>query len=78
MSGYNNSSSDNSFSVYTRQGGFRIFDRTGGGYTGMLTSINFFTQVGTWHHFAWTRSGSGTNNNTVWIDGSVHGTFTGY
>ena len=77
MSGYNGSSSENSFSVYTRQGGFRIFDRSGGSYIAMLNTINFFTQVGTWHHFAWTRSGSGTNNNTVWIDGSVHATFTG-
>jgi hypothetical protein len=31
---------------------------------------------GNWHHFAWVRQGSGSNNNTIYIDGSSPGSFT--
>ena len=78
MSGYNNGYSGNSFTIYTYGGGFRFFDRTGGNYEPTLSTqgTNLFGQIGQWHHFAWTRSGSGSNNNTVWVDGNVHATFT--
>ena len=79
MSGYTNSSNNDSFSIYYAQGGFVMFNRTGGGFDMVVDSrdpVSHFSQVGQWHHFAWTRSGSGTNNNKLWLDGILHAQFT--
>ena len=78
MSDYTTSSGNNSFSIYTREGGFLLFNRTSGSFSTQIntTGGGGFTQTGLWHHFAWTRSGSGSNNNTIWVDGILHGTFT--
>ena len=76
MSGYTNSSNNDSFSIYQAQGGFVIFNRTGGGFDMVVDSRTNVSEVGQWHHFAWTRSGSGTNNNKIWLDGNLHAQFT--
>ena len=76
MSGYTNSSNNDSFSIYQAKGGFVMFNRTGGGFDLVVDSRTSVSEVGQWHHFAWTRSGSGTNNNKIWLDGNLHAQFT--
>ena len=76
MSGYTTSSSGNSFSIYRGIGGFLMFNRTGGGFDTLFNSQTSINNLGQWHHFAWTRSGSGTNNNKIWLDGNLHAQFT--
>ena len=79
MSEYTTQSSNVSFSIYYAQGGFVMFNRTGGGFDMVVDSrdpVYHYSEVGQWHHFAWTRSGSGTNNNKLWIDGTLHAQFT--
>jgi len=41
-----------------------------------LNDISVPITDGTWHHVAWVRNGSGTNNNTVYVDGRAVLQFT--
>ena len=72
-------------------GAFRIVTHWTGG-VGWSSYVNTTTNMGFtangsnfnitcsalsgWHHVAWTRVGSGTNNCTAWLDGVSQGTFT--
>ena len=76
MSGYTTSSSDDSFNCYVYNQGIKIFDRTGGGFSLRTEVANTYNKE-QWVHFAWTRSGSGSNNNTIWINGMNVAQFTG-
>ena len=75
MSDYTQSSNNNSFSCYVYAQGIKIFDRTGGGFS-LRTDVANTYDRGNWVHFAWTRSGSGSNNNTIWINGNNVAQFT--
>jgi len=76
MSDYTSSSSNSSFVVYSYNLGIKIFDKTGGSFTTKTEVDHTFTRD-QWTHFAWTRSGSGSNNNKIWINGTQVAQFTG-
>ena len=75
-SGGSDSGPGNSFSCYAYNLGIKIFDRSSGSFS-TKTDVNNTFGKGQWTHFAWTRSGSGSNNNTIWINGNNVAQFTG-
>ena len=75
-SNYTTSSSNNAFSIYYGHGGFMMFNRTGSSFSTLFNSQTSVSDRGHWQHFAWTRSGSGSNNNQIWLDGKLHVQFT--
>jgi len=74
--GGSDSGPGNSFSCYVHTSGIKIFDRSSGSFYQKTAVTNTFPK-GQWTHFAWTRSGSGSNNNTIWINGISVAQFTG-
>ena len=75
LSEYTNTSSDSAFNIYHDNKGITIFNRTGGGFTSLIDVTDKWIPS-KWHHLAWVRSGTGTNENTVYIDGVSVGSFT--
>ena len=65
----------NSFTMYAYDnGGIRIFRSASGSWTAdACTSVY---SLNTWTHIAWVRSGSGTNNNKVYVNGTKEMEFT--
>ena len=72
---YTNLSADNAFNIYHYNKGFRMYNRTGGGFT-TLVDVSDKWIPSRWHHFAWVRSGTGSNENVVYVDGVSVATFT--
>ena len=75
LSEYTNTSSDSAFNLYHYNKGFRIFNRTGGGFVELSNPTDKWIPS-KWHHFAWVRSGTGTNENAIYVDGVSVDTFT--
>ena len=75
LSEYTDTSSNNAFSIYHYNTGFYIFNRTGGSFPNLVTNSDKWTPS-KWHHFAWVRSGTGTNENVIYVDGASVGSFT--
>ena len=75
LSEYTDTSSNNAFSIYHYNTGFYIFNRTGGSFPNLVTNSGKWTPS-KWHHFAWVRSGTGTNENVIYVDGASVGSFT--
>ena len=75
LSEYTNGSSNTAFNLYHYNKGFRIFNRTGGGFTDLVNESDKWI-AGKWHHFAWVRSGTGSNENAIYVDGVSIDTFT--
>ena len=75
LSEYTNGSSNSAFNIYHDNKGITIFNRTGGGFTSLIDVTDKWIPS-KWHHLAWVRSGTGTNENTVYIDGVSIGSFT--
>ena len=75
LSEYTNTSSNNAFNLYHYNTGFNIFNRTGGGFVTLVSNSGKWTPS-KWHHFAWVRSGTGTNENAIYVDGVSIATFT--
>jgi hypothetical protein len=74
----------NNYSTYTTNGGFAIFASHNGGtagkynvaFNGSFPVINSTTSIAynTWQHIALVRSGTGSNNITLYVDGVANGT----
>ena len=75
LSEYTNTSSNSAFNIYHYNKGFRIFNRTGGGFVELSNPTDKWIPS-KWHHFAWVRSGTGTNENAIYVDGVSIDTFT--
>ena len=75
LSEYTNGSANNAFNIYHYNTGFYVFNRTGGGFTEIVNNSGKWI-TGRWHHFAWVRSGTGTNENVFYVDGVAVATFT--
>ena len=69
---YNGSSSNTAFTIYHYVQGFRIFNRISGGYTSIFNTSSSWT-ASKWHHFAWVREGTGSNENKIYVDGTLSG-----
>ena len=69
---YNAASSLNGFTIYHTDLGIKIYNRTGGGYSNWYTGTSGWS-LNTWHHFAWVREGTGSNENKIYIDGTLLG-----
>jgi len=72
QSEYNGSSSNTAFNIYHYVQGIRIFNRISGGYSSLYNTSSLWT-ADTWHHFAWVREGTGSNENKIYIDGTLAG-----
>ena len=75
LSEYTNNSSNSALNIYHYNKGFRIFNRTGGGFVELSNPTDKWIPS-RWHHFAWVRSGTGTNENAIYVDGVSIDTFT--
>ena len=75
LSEYTNTSSNSALNIYHYNKGFRIFNRTGGGFVELSNPTDKWIPS-RWHHFAWVRSGTGTNENAIYVDGVSIDTFT--
>ena len=65
-----NVSGEISLQIYEHDRGHKIFIMDGSSYTDVSHQSKTFG-YGSWSHFAWTRSGSGSNNNKIFINGSL-------
>tara|TARA_R100000231_G_scaffold31870_1_gene28014 strand:- start:1115 stop:2881 length:1767 start_codon:yes stop_codon:yes gene_type:complete len=72
---YTNLSANNAFNIYHQNKGFNVYNRTGGGFTQLANPTDKWTPE-KWHHFAWVRSGTSTNENAIYLDGVSLVTFT--
>ena len=72
---YTNGSSNNAFNLYHYNTGFNIFNRSGGSFPNLVNNSGKWVPD-RWHHFAWVRSGTGTNENAIYVDGVSIATFT--
>ena len=75
LSEYTNLSANNAFNIYHQSKGFNVYNRTGGGFTQLANPTDKWIPS-RWHHFAWVRSGTGTNENAIYVDGVSVVTFT--
>ena len=75
LSEYTNLSANNAFNIYHQNKGFNVYNRTGGGFTQLANPTDKWIPS-RWHHFAWVRSGTGTNENAIYLDGVSLVTFT--
>ena len=75
QSEYTNGSANNAFNIYHYNTGLRIFNRTSSNFTELVSNSAKWIP-GKWHHFAWVRSGTGTNENAIYVDGVSIATFT--
>ena len=72
LSEYTNGSSNNAFNLYHYNNGFRIYNRTGGSFPLLFQNDDSWI-TGKWHHFAWVREGTGSNENKIYLDGALLG-----
>ena len=72
LSEYTNGSSNNAFNLYHYNNGFRIYNRTGGSFPLIFQNDDSWIS-NKWHHFAWVREGTGSNENKIYLDGALLG-----
>ena len=75
LSEYTNLSANNAFNIYHQSKGFNVYNRSGGAFAQLANPTDKWIPS-RWHHFAWVRSGTGTNENAIYVDGVSVVTFT--
>ena len=72
LSNYGDGNSNDSFSFYAHDnGGLKIFNRTGNGYSQKYQESSLYS-LNTWVHFAWNRNGT---TNKIFVNGIQTGTY---